>query len=129
VSVPPRPERRGLVLGLRSSDTFVPGPGDPRRLGVMLDGLSLTPSGVVLVPRPALDGAALSSAAVGGAVAFLGVTPGSAIGAAVLLAGVDAAVVARGFGPYTDYPSTVVRLSVWIAAVLAGRWPGSAAPP
>ena len=115
VVIPPRPERRGLVFGLRSTDAFVPGPGDPRRLGVMLDRLSIAPSGIVLVPRPALEGAALSSAAMGGAIALLGVTPGSAIGAAVLLGAGDAAVVTRGFGPFTDYPSTVVRLAVWIA--------------
>lgn len=115
VVIPPRPERRGLVLGLRSSDTLVPGPGDPRRLGVMLDRLTIAPSGVVLVPRPALDAAALSSAAMGAAIALLGVTPGSAIGAAVVLGAGDAAVVARGFGPFTDYPSIVTRLAVWIA--------------
>ena len=120
VTIPPHPERRGLVVGLRSSDVFVPGPGDPRRLGVMLDRLSIAPSGVVLVPRPALDAAALSSAAMGAAIALLGVTPGSAIGAAVLLGAGDAAVVSRGFGPFTDYPSIVVRLAIWIAlAVIA----------
>lgn len=118
VVVPRRPERRGLTLGIRSSSAFVPGPRDPRRLGLMLDRLSLAPSGVVLVPRPALDGAALSSAALGAAIALLGVTPGSAIGGAVLLGSADAAVVTRGFGPFTDYPSVVVRLAVWLAIVL-----------
>jgi hypothetical protein len=115
VVIPPRPERRGLVLGLRSSEAFVPGGGDPRKLGVMLDRVTIEPSGIVLVPRPALEAAALSSAAMGAAIALLGVTPGSAIGAAVLLGAGDAAVVARGFGPFTDYPSIVVRLAVWIA--------------
>jgi hypothetical protein len=119
VTIPPRPERRGLVFGLQSSETFVPGPDDPRRLGVMIDRLSLVPSGVVLVPRPALDAAALSSGAMGAAIALLGVTPGSAIGAAVLLGAGDAAVVVRGFGPFTDYPSMVVRLAIWIAVAVA----------
>lgn len=120
VVIPPRPERRGLVLGLRSSDAFVPGPGDPRRLGVMLDRLSIAPAGVVLVPRPALDAAALSTGMMGAAIALLGVTPASAIGAAVLLGAGDAAVVARGFGPFTDYPSVVIRLAMWIAVAVIG---------
>jgi hypothetical protein len=118
VLVPKRPERRGLALGLRCSATFVPGPGDPRRLGVMLDRLSMTPSGIPLVPRPALDGAALSSAAMGAAIALLGVTPGSAMGAAVLLGATDAAVMTRNFGPFTDYPSVVAALAAWIAVLM-----------
>jgi len=118
VTIPKRPERRGLTLGLRSSQTFVPGAGDPRRLGVMLDRLSIVPAGIVLVPRPALDAAALSSGAMGGAIALLGMTPASAIGAAILLAAGDAAVLARGFGPFTEYPAVAVRLAWWLAAVV-----------
>ena len=118
ITVPARPERRGLVIGLHSSETFVP-PGDPRPLGVMLDSLSLTPERVVLIPRPALTAASVSSAAMGGAIALLGVTAGSAIGGAVLLSAGIAAVSARGFGPFTDYPQTVTSLGAWIAIALA----------
>lgn len=117
--VPARPERRGLTIGLRSSTTFVPGGGDPRALGVMLDRLSLTPERIVLVPRPALYASAVSAAALGGAVALLGVTAGSAIAGGVLLSAGAAAVIARGFGPFTDYPGSVIALGVWIALALA----------
>ena len=79
---------------MRASSTFVPGPSDPRALGVMLDSLSLAPDGIVLPPRPALTGVALASAALGAAVALLGVTPGTAVGAAVLLSAALAALVA-----------------------------------
>jgi len=119
VVIPPRPERRGLLLGFQSSETFVPGASDPRRLGVMIDRLSIAPAGVVLVPRPALGAAAISSAAMGAAIALLGVTPGSAIGASVLLSAGDAAVIVRGFGPFTDYPSIAIRLAVWLALAVA----------
>ena len=47
-------------------------PGDPRPLGVTLDRLSLTPDGIVLVPRPALYASSVSSAAMGAALALLG---------------------------------------------------------
>jgi hypothetical protein len=120
VTIPARGERRGLTVGLRSSKTFVPGPADPRPLGVLLDRLSLTPDGIVLVPRTALDAASGSSAVMGAAIAFLGVTAGSAIGGAVLLSAGAAAIVARGFGPFTDYPDAVVALAIWIALALAG---------
>ncbi len=120
LTIPARGERRGLTIGIRSSKTFVPGPADPRPLGVMLDRLSLTPDGVVLIPRPALSASAVSSAALGAAIALLGVTAGSAIGGAVLLSAGAAAVIARGFGPFADYPDTVISLGIWLALVLAG---------
>jgi hypothetical protein len=119
VAIPPRPERRGLVVTIQCSKTFVPGASDPRALGVMLDRLALTPDGIVLVPDSAMLAASLSSAAMGAAIALVGVTPGSAIGAAVLLSAGDAAVVARGFAPYSDYPGTVVRLGYGVAIGLA----------
>lgn len=120
ITIPAVPNRRGLVLQLHSSRTFVPGPGDPRALGIMIDWMTLTPTGAVLLPRQAISAAALSSAAIGAAVALLGVTAGSAIGAAVLLSAADAAVVGRGFGPFSAYPSVVLALGMWIAVALAG---------
>lgn len=120
VTIPARAEQRGLTVGMRVSKTFVPGPSDPRPLGVVLDRLSLSPAGIVLVPRDALYAASGSSAAMGAAIALLGVTAGSAIGGAVLLSAGAAAVIARGFGPFTNYPDAVVALAIWIAIVLAG---------
>ena len=119
VIIPPRPERRGLTLGLRPSRTFVPGPGDKRSLGFMLDRLVLTPERIVLVPRPALLAASVASAAMGAAIALLGVTAGSAIGGAVLVSAGASAVIGRGFGPFTEFPSTAVALGCWIAGALA----------
>jgi hypothetical protein len=120
VTIPARGDRRGLTVGLRSSKTFVPGPSDPRPLGVVLDRLTLAPEGIVLVPRLALYASSGSSAAMGAALALVGVTAGSAIGGAVLLSAGAAAVIARGFGPFTSYPDTVVAVGVWIALALAG---------
>ena len=118
VVIPARPERPGLVVGLHTSATFVPGPSDPRPLGVMLDRLALRPDGIVLVPRPALGAATISSAAMGAAIALLGVTAGSAIGGSILLGTGAASILARDFGPFTDYPGTAIRLGVWIGLVL-----------
>jgi hypothetical protein len=119
VALPARPDRRGLTVGIRSSKTFVPGPSDPRTLSVMIDRLALTPDGIVLVPRPALYASSIASAAMGAAIALLGVTAGSAIGGAVLLSAAAAAILGRGFGPFTDYPDIVRSLAIWIALGLA----------
>ena len=117
VSIPARPAQQGLALSMRSSSTFVPGPSDKRALGVMLDELTLAPNRIVLPPRPALTGVALASAALGAAVALLGVTPATAVGTALLLSAALAALVARGFGPYTDFADVVARTTLWTGAV------------
>ena len=119
VTIPAHPElRRGVLISIRCSSTFVPGPSDRRPLGVMLDRVTLTPGGAVLPPRGALGSAALASAFMAAAIAALGVTAGSAIGGAALVSAGVAAVLARGFGPFTTFPSTAVRLSLSIALVL-----------
>ncbi len=127
VMIPARPDRRGLVIDLQSSRTFVPGPSDPRPLGVMLDRLVLAPQGAVLVPDAALRATSLSAGAMGAAIALAGVTAGSAVGGSVLLSAGIAAVMARGFAPFGTYPSTVLRLSCWIAVVLAAASLGAGA--
>ena len=113
--IPARPERRGLTLVMRSSSTFVPGGGDPRQLGVMVDVVELAPDGFVLPPAEIFFTAMASGAALAASLAVLGVTAGSAIGGAVLLTAGQGAMLARGFGPYTDYPELVSRLA-WAAA-------------
>jgi hypothetical protein len=119
IVIPAQPQhRRGLAIAIRTSRTFVPGPSDSRALGVMLDRLALTPSGAVRPPRAALAGAGLCSAWMGAAVALLGVTAGSAIGAAVLLSAGSAGVIARGFGPFTTFPWAASRMALWIAIAL-----------
>ena len=118
IPVPPRPDRRGLVLGLRSSTTMVPGASDPRALGVMLDRLTVTPESIVLVPRPALEAAAMAAAPIGAAMAMLGLTAAAAIGGAVVLSAGGAAIIARGFGPFTDFPGTAMALGLWIGVAL-----------
>jgi len=119
IAIPARPERRrGLVIALHSSRTFVPGPSDPRPLGVMLDRITLAPSGAVLAPRGAIAGAAISAGAMAAAIALLGVTAGSAVIAAVLVSAGDAAVIARGFGPFTDFPRLAIILGCAIGFAL-----------
>ena len=119
IDVPARPERRGLTLGVRVSATFVPGPADTRALGVVLDELRLAPAGVVVPPRSAFAGAAAAAAAMGAAIAALGVTAGSAVLAALVVAAGIASMLARGFAPYADLPAVAARAGITIAIALA----------
>jgi hypothetical protein len=118
-----RPVRTPTVISLLVAPTFVPGPADPRQLGVMLDRLKLQPAGVVRPPLRALTGAAVAIAALAAAMALLGFTLLSVSGAAVALAAGAGLIVVRGFGPYTDYPVDAARAACWIAlaSVLAAK--------
>lgn len=118
--VPARPTSRGLILGVSTSSTFRPGSHDPRDLGVMIDELGCSPSGgaVALPPQTALTRAVASAAIFGAAFGLTGITPGSAVGSAVLLAAAQAVPLSTGLGPYSGYAASVPWLALWIALSL-----------
>ena len=118
VVIPARPDRRGLTLTLRASSTFVPGPADRRALAVMVDSLRLEPADLVVPPRSAFAGAAATAAAMGVAIAALGVTAAAAIAGTVVLSAGIASAIARGFAPYTDFPFVAARTGVAIGLAL-----------
>ncbi len=117
---PERPLKPGLVLTMTSSQTFVPGGGDPRELGVQVDYVGCRPvrAAVVFPPRRSLGTSALSGALLGAAFGLTGITAGSAIGAAVLMAAAQAVPLTHGGALYSRYPSTMVWLAAWIALLL-----------
>jgi hypothetical protein len=127
VAIPQRPAQGGVNIVARPSFTFVPGPADPRALGVMIDWLSIAPEETVLPPRTAMTGVAVASALAGVTFALLGVTAGSAIGAAILLSAAMAALVARGAGPYTEYPAVVAQTTASIGFATVALTMGAAA--
>lgn len=120
--IPERPERpRGVLVTMQPSGTFVPGPSDPRPLGVMLDQVRLAPDGVVFAPRDALLRATLAAGAMGLAFGLMGLTGTVAAGGAVLVAAAQAALLTRGFGPFTDFGehALILACSIGTAAVAA----------
>ncbi|MGH9310507.1 MAG: hypothetical protein ACRD1U_14105 [Vicinamibacterales bacterium] len=119
VSIPMRPERpRGLLVTLQISRTFVPGPNDPRQLGVAVDYATLTADAMPLPPRGAFSGAAAGGGAIGAAMALLGTTPGLAVLGTLFVVSGESAVIARGFAPFTDFPQTASRIAIVISAAL-----------
>jgi hypothetical protein len=114
-----RPAEQGVTISIGASSTFVPGPTDSRELGVMLDSISITPVGIVVPPWRAFTGMMLASAALAASIAFLGVTAGSAVAAAVLVGAALAALVARGLGPYSTFPSVAARTALAVGFVTA----------
>jgi hypothetical protein len=131
VTIPANRARlRGALITMRASSTFVPGPGDARQLGVMIDSIELRPTALVLPPRRAFVGVVGSAAILGAAVALIGVTPASAVAAAIVLSAGAASQIASGFAPHTDYPMTVLKAAMWIGLLLVvmsravERWQG-----
>lgn len=124
VVIPSRPQRpRGAVLRMDVSTTVVPGPSDARALGVMIDEMKIAPAGVVWPPMRAVAGAALGAAALSAAVALVAAPPAAAVGA-LLVSVAQAAMLSRGFAPYTDYPMAAARVAAWIAlgVALVSAW-------
>jgi hypothetical protein len=124
VIIPARPQRpRGAVLRMDVSSTVVPGPGDSRALGVMVDEIRIAPAGMAWPPMRVVTAAAAGSAALGGAIALLA-GPAAVAGGTLLVSLGQAAMLSRGFAPYTDYPITAAKAAGWIAlaVVMLAAW-------
>lgn len=80
VTVPSRPDRRGVVIAIRASKTLIPGSDDKRELGAMFDRLELTPAAVVFPPRSALGNIAVATGALGAALALIGLSLMASVG-------------------------------------------------
>jgi hypothetical protein len=124
VTVPPR-RQRSLRLNLVTSTTFVPGPSDPRQLGVQLDRWECAPEAghLVMPPVRSIANAALTAAILGTLFAFAAAGAGWAAAGTLLLAVVQSLPWSIGVAPYTTYGDRAVRLAVGIAlAAAAGAW-------
>ena len=113
---PARPDP-GLKVAIASSSTFVPGPSDPRPLGVQVDRVSCRPDvGHVMLPPGSVLGGAAAAAVFGAAFALFGFSTAMALAATVLIALVQAWPLSMGLAPYTAYADRVVWMAWWIVA-------------
>lgn len=123
VTIPAAPDRRGLRLSLTATPPFVPGPQDPRQLGVMVREIGCAPAagGIALPPGHTLWSAALAAGILGAGIGLAGVTAGTAVGAAVALAAGQSLALTSGIAPFSAFPDRAVSLAFWIAlALVAG---------
>lgn len=136
VPLPTSPGRsRGARIVVNVSNTFVPGPADPRALGVVVDELRIEPpnEGVPVVPVRVLAVSTLAGAMFGAAFALIGLAIDGAVIAVVTLTLGQAAALTRGSAPYADSLDRVpwIALSIAVPLVLlvalASRWPSTGA--
>jgi hypothetical protein len=109
----------GAVVTISSSRTLVPGPSDPRQLGVQIDRITCAPEGGLAWPPFATvrDGA-LAGAIFGAAFALVGLTLASALGGVMLLAVLQALPLSAGPAPYIPFSQTMLWFAIWIAIAL-----------
>jgi hypothetical protein len=115
VLLPANPGQRGATIAAQCSSTVVPGPSDPRQLGVMIDSIALAPASFAIPPARAVTGVAIAGAAAGTALGATATPVALASPATALVAIGLAALVAHGFGAYTDYPDLIARVSGWLS--------------
>lgn len=118
VQVPTRPERSGLSLTISSEPTWVPGPGDPRHLGVQVDRLACRPTGRAWPPSRALLSVAVSGAALGAAMGLSGLTLPLALLFTAAAALGQAWLVSAGTAPFGAWPDRVSGVGLWVAVFM-----------
>jgi hypothetical protein len=110
----PRPVQPGLKLGMNASRTFVPGPGDPRELGVQINSLSCQPVARASSPDRAVVTAALTGGIFGALFAALGAGALAAVAGIAAIAVAQMSPLALGLAPYTVYQERALWAAVWI---------------
>lgn len=120
VQAPAVAQKRGLQLSIAVSTPFVPGPADRRQLGVMIRSLRCAPTGgaVALPPARTLRQAAIAAGLFGAGAGLVGVTAGSAVGAAFALASAQSLAMACGVAPFSEFPELAVAFAFWITLAL-----------
>src|SRR3954465_5078743 len=111
----PRPSS-GAIISLTSSSTLVPGPSDPRPLGIQVDRITCAPQrALVWPPSATIRGAGLPGAIFGCALALVGLTLRTALAAVLMLVTLQALPLASGPAPYVPFSDTVVWFAIWIS--------------
>ena len=115
VQIPPR-SSGGAVLTITTSSTIVPGPSDPRQLGVQIDRITCAPEhGVAWPPFATIRDAALTAAMFGAAFTAVGLTLRVALGGVMVLAGLQSLPFSAGPAPYVPFSETMMWFAVWIS--------------
>jgi hypothetical protein len=116
IVLPPR-SSSGAVMTITSSSTLVPGPSDPRQLGVQIDHITCVPQGGMAWPPSAtIRDAALTGAIFGAVFALVGLRFGVALTGVVVVAALQALPLSAGPAPYLPFSETMLGFAIWIAS-------------
>ncbi len=119
-TLPAEARSRPTRIAIDVAPTFVPGPGDTRTLGLILDEVRLVPDGVPAPPRRLLTASAIAGAVVAATIAILGVPLPWGLGLLAAFVVAQATVLTTGAGPYTrGYLMAVPRIAAGAGALAA----------
>jgi hypothetical protein len=112
----------GLTLTIASSNTFIPGPGDTRELGIQVSGIECRPAegGLVLPPGGALSSAATAGAVLGAAIAWGALPMAWSLALGLLVVAGQAVLLSTGLGPYGAYPVRMAWYACGVSIVAIG---------
>jgi hypothetical protein len=116
----PRASRADSRISFVVSPTMVPGPQDPRTLGVQVDRISCARSkgGALPLPVAARDGAIAVPAAFAAVAAACGATPAAALVLGVAVAAGEMVPLNTGVAAFTPFARTMMLLGLWIPALM-----------
>lgn len=119
-ALPARPEQPGVVIALTASNTFQPGGGDTRALGVMVDSWICRPesSGLVVPPRRALTAAVVGAAVFGAALGLAGLPALALFALLAVVVGAQSVALGWDFAAFAPYAARLPWTAGWIAVGL-----------
>lgn len=121
IDIPPRQDRSGVTLTIVPSNTFQPGPGDKRELGIQVDRIACAAADAFVWPPARVLRHAAGTGAIFGATAALGGAPLALAAIVVLVASAGQGVLlSSGLAPYGAYSGRAFSLAAWIGACALG---------
>ena len=109
----------GAVITLTASNTFTPGGGDKRELGLFVDRWTCSPSGFVpLAPGPAIRAAAIGAAAFAAVLIVMGASPLMLAAGVLGVAALQAVPLVYGLGPFGAFAWPPLWVALSLAALL-----------
>lgn len=122
VDVPPRPQP-GVALTIDTVPPYVPGSGDPRRLGIMLDRIVVEPArGIpawIVPPASAIRTSLIAGGALGGLAVLCGLTWRWLMLVLGVMGTIHAALLLRGLAALLPYAGHVRDWSIAVCVMAA----------
>ncbi len=127
IGVPLAPRSGSGASITLNTDTFVPGGGDTRTLGVIVDRWTCAPdSGFIpLPPRPAMRSAGIATAAFGAVLLVMSAPLAMYLVGVAAIALLQAIPLTRDLGPFSAFAMPIEWVAVGLALVLSATLLGS----
>jgi len=111
--------KRGLRLAVGANPAYSPGTADKRLLGIQIDRLQCRPASFAWPPAGPVMQVAAAAGFAGLMFVLMGLSLGTAVAGAAILAAGAVGMLATAAGIYGDFSNSVLRITVWVVAAAA----------